>query len=411
MLRGVFRHQRLADAPSTTHDTSQDPLDAMAPGADVDELQAPPQRRYSRLRSQSETLGNGAESGAPPTASTAVPTTTGLAIPSARMRMFTSRRDRFQSSSSSDEDDAEMQMYSTSYAGPRDLTNFTFEMARMNGYLEKQSLKSPDLWKRRWFVMQENVLFYYKSEEDVRDGKPSDETCCGIIQLDSIDSVTTAKDFGVGAFQIRLPDRRYVLRADSKEVAATFTNEKLLTYLGEHEAFMSNARQAFSDCFRRIDEEFLQRAASESLSDGSTAAVVLIRGNKLLTANLGDSRAVVSINGTALDVIEEQTPGRADERSRIERCGGWIKEERELQMSKLHSMDLSDPRIQQKAERVVRWVTIYRVNGELAVSRAIGDIDYKGQALQDYEFWAFPEGHDRQFHGDLVTCEPEFKVG
>ncbi|KAJ0388584.1 hypothetical protein P43SY_011684 [Pythium insidiosum] len=83
-------------------------------------------------------------------------------------------------------------MYSTSYAGPRDLTNFTFEMARMNGYLEKQSLKSPDLWKRRWFVMQENVLFYYKSEEDVRDGKPSDETCCGIIQLDSIDSVTTA---------------------------------------------------------------------------------------------------------------------------------------------------------------------------------------------------------------------------
>ncbi|KAJ0408797.1 hypothetical protein P43SY_000693 [Pythium insidiosum] len=353
MLRGVFRHQRRADAPSTTHDTSQDPLDAMAPGADVDELQAPPQRRYSRLRSQSETLGNGAESGAPPTASTAVPTTTGLAIPSARMRMFTSRRDRFQSSSSSDEDDAEMQMYSTSYAGPRDLTNFTFD----------------------------------------------------------IDSVTTAKDFGVGAFQIRLPDRRYVLRADSKEVAATFTNEKLLTYLGEHDAFMSNARQAFSDCFRRIDEEFLQRAASESLSDGSTAAVVLIRGNKLLTANLGDSRAVVSINGTALDVIEEQTPGRADERSRIERCGGWIKEERELQMSKLHSMDLSDPRIQQKAERVVRWVTIYRVNGELAVSRAIGDIDYKGQALQDYEFWAFPEGHDRQFHGDLVTCEPEFKVG
>lgn len=118
----------------------------------------------------------------------------------------------------------------------------------------------------------------------------------------------------------------------------------------------------------------------------------------------------MSIGGQALDIIEEQTPGREDERKRIESQGGWVKEERELQLSKLHSMDLSDPEIQQRAERVVKWVTIYRVNGELAVSRAIGDIDYKGEALSKYEYWAFPEGHDRVFRGDLVISVPECQV-
>lgn len=137
---------------------------------------------------------------------------------------------------------------------------------------------------------------------------------------------------------------------------------------------------------------------------------MLIRGNRLLTANVGDCRAVVSIGGAALDVIEEQTPGREDERLRIESQGGWVKEERELHMSKLHSMDLSDPEIQQRANRVVKWVNIYRVNGELAVSRAIGDIDYKGETLSTYEYWAFPEGHDRVFHGDLIIADPEFQV-
>ncbi|CAI5735606.1 unnamed protein product [Peronospora farinosa] len=189
--------------------------------------------------------------------------------------------------------------------------------------------------------------------------------------------------------------------------AATFSNQRLVPYLTSHESFMADTRLAFEECFARIDKEFLQKAEEESLDDGTTAAVVLIRGNRLITANIGDSRAVVSIRGQALDIIEEQTPGRADERKRIENQGGWVNEERELQLSKLHSMDLSDPEIQQKAERVVKWVTIYRVNGELAVSRAIGDCDYKGKALSKYEYWAFPEGHDRAFHGDLVISVPE----
>ncbi|KAG2861639.1 hypothetical protein PC113_g6991 [Phytophthora cactorum] len=621
----------------------------------------------------------------------------GTAIPvanSARISSFSrfferagGRSSSSSSSSSSDGDDLEGAggaMTSTSYFRPRTMDGYSryLEAAFMEGYLEKQSSENPKLWKKRWFVMQESKLFYYKSQGDVKEQKPTDDTCCGVISMENIDSVTTA-DFGVAAFQIRMESRRYVLRAESKDMmhewlfnfqksianivsalsrtqavaapnrlcgnlsrrqsmprvnrsvsfdyqdymdqfpvatsvddlyrgrasggflastsfsdestggdgssssrtsprrassplafggfgprsplmfafdpmddvpehhtppvvdgrrtrtqrrplrrhqlfrrrrprsqqaidlsppqepapaptagrwvprhqregfaemqpiesfsintrdsfhetfnedsssystgddvhgvtsllgvrsamedvcccipdlnahlkddqphhqrqsfyalfdghsgvrAATFSNQRLVSYLTSHEAFMSDTRLAFEECFAQIDREFLQKADEESLDDGTTAAVVLIRGNRLITANIGDCRAVVSIGGQALDIIEEQTPGRPDERERIEKQGGWVKEERELQLSKLHSMDLSDPEIQQRAERVVKWVTIYRVNGELAVSRAIGDIDYKGEALSKYEYWAFPEGHDRVFHGDLVISVPE----
>jgi hypothetical protein len=59
-------------------------------------------------------------------------------------------------------------------------------------------------------------------------------------------------------------------------------------------------------------------------------------------------------------------------------------------------MDLSDPLVRNKAQEV-NWVTIHRVCGELAVSRSIGDPDYKnfvpGEKVDAFFNW--PEGHDQ----------------
>lgn len=52
------------------------------------------------------------------------------------------------------------------------------------------------------------------------------------------------------------------------------------------------------------------------------------------------------------------------------------------------------------------YISISRINGELAVSRAIGDIDYKGEGMAAYD-WAFPPSHNRDsFVADLVIAEP-----
>ena len=93
---------------------------------------------------------------------------------------------------------------------------------------------------------------------------------------------------------------------------------------------------------------------------------------------------------------ESHKPGRSDETERIMQANGWITEEKELYMGRLHRMDLSDPVVRDKAQKV-SWVTIHRVCGELSVSRSFGDPDYKrfipGAIVDAYFLW--PENHNQ----------------
>ena len=76
-------------------------------------------------------------------------------------------------------------------------------------------------------------------------------------------------------------------------------------------------------------------------------------------------------------------------------------------MARLRQMDLNDPVIRQSAEQVVRWITIFRVNGELAVSRSIGDPDYKGSGVHSYS-WGYPAGRCWRILADpAATTTPE----
>ena len=102
-------------------------------------------------------------------------------------------------------------------------------------------------------------------------------------------------------------------------------------------------------------------------------------------------------------------PGRPDEIKRVLDANGWITEEKELYMGRLHRMDLSDPLIVDKAKDV-KWVTINRVCGEIAVSRSIGDPDYKGFMCDEpvKTFFSWPDNHSQMFKADLIIPDPEF---
>lgn len=74
-------------------------------------------------------------------------------------------------------------------------------------------------------------------------------------------------------------------------------------------------------------------------------------------------------------------------------------------MGRLHRMDLSDPVVRSKAQQV-SWVTIHRVCGELAVSRSIGDPDYKqftpGAVVDAYFMW--PDNHNQVNNRNIYIC-------
>ncbi|XP_023152950.2 integrin-linked kinase-associated serine/threonine phosphatase 2C isoform X2 [Amphiprion ocellaris] len=115
-------------------------------------------------------------------------------------------------------------------------------------------------------------------------------------------------------------------------------------------------KKCLLDTFRQTDEEFLKKASSQkpAWKDGSTATCVLVVDDMVYVANLGDSRAVLCrMEASAADqrrpvtlaLSKEHNPTIYEERMRIQRAGGTVRDGRVL--------------------------------GVLEVSRSIGDGQYK----------------------------------
>lgn len=100
-------------------------------------------------------------------------------------------------------------------------------------------------------------------------------------------------------------------------------------------------KQAFFQC----DQSF--RSSFPELSNfiGSTAVVCLIKFPNLIAINTGDSRAILSRRGDAIQLTNDHKPEVASERERIENAGGTV--------------------------------LCGRVMGKLGLSRAFGDFEFR----------------------------------
>lgn len=123
--------------------------------------------------------------------------------------------------------------------------------------------------------------------------------------------------------------------------------------------------EALLRTFKDIDSEFSQKVQnkgdeSKAYDAGSTATVVLLVNGKVLVGYVGDSKAVLCSHGThdakgnlvarsAEELTRNHHPDREDEKARIEASGGFI----------------------------LKLYGVPRVNGRLAMTRAIGDVYFK----------------------------------
>lgn len=97
---------------------------------------------------------------------------------------------------------------------------------------------------------------------------------------------------------------------------------------------------------------------------GSTAITVLLTPTHIICGNCGDSRAIAIVDGAAVALSEDHKPYTPSEQARIEAAGGTV--------------------------------SMRRVNGDLAVSRALGDYVYKQHKVLPQE-------------QQQVSCEPEVR--
>jgi len=107
-------------------------------------------------------------------------------------------------------------------------------------------------------------------------------------------------------------------------------------------------KNALSNTFLQIDE--LMLAESDEQRDprdrsGCTCIVVIVTPKHIICSNAGDSRACYSKGGKSVPLSFDHKPNDAEEHSRIDRAGGYV--------------------------------SMRRVDGDLAVSRALGDFQYK----------------------------------
>lgn len=136
-----------------------------------------------------------------------------------------------------------------------------------------------------------------------------------------------------------------------KEVAE-FCSERLPAEIARGPS--EDAPGALVAAFHRMDELL---GSEPLLGDpdcvGCTCVVCLVRPDALVVANCGDSRAVLSRRGGAVPLSEDHKPNLPQEHERIRRAGGSI--------------------YRQQVGPIVQ----FRVNGNLNLSRSIGDLQYK----------------------------------
>ncbi|CCH42026.1 hypothetical protein BN7_1565 [Wickerhamomyces ciferrii] len=127
---------------------------------------------------------------------------------------------------------------------------------------------------------------------------------------------------------------------------AKYTGENLYKLIPKEPEFIKgNYGKALQNVFLSTDRQILQDDELKTDQSGCTATTVLIDSEKVVCANSGDSRTVLSVNGFAKPLSYDHKPNNEGEHARICAAGGFV--------------------------------DIGRVNGNLALSRAIGDFEFK----------------------------------
>ncbi|KAL9261349.1 putative protein phosphatase 2C 27 [Drosera capensis] len=155
--------------------------------------------------------------------------------------------------------------------------------------------------------------------------------------------------------------------------AAVFAKDNILKFIVDDCHFPLCLKNAMTNAFLKADRVFAD-AESMDISSGTTALAAFMFGRTLLIANAGDCRAVLGKRGRAVELSKDHKPSCRSERIRIERLGGVVYDG--------------------------------YLNGQLSVSRALGDWHMKGLKGSDF----CPLSPEPKLQETILTEEDEFLI-
>lgn len=154
--------------------------------------------------------------------------------------------------------------------------------------------------------------------------------------------------------------------------AALFVRNNILKLIVEDSQFPTCVGKAITSAFMKADYTFAD-SSSLDISSGTTALTALVFGRNMVIANAGDCRAVLGRRGRAIEMSKDQKPNCISERLRIEKLGGVVYDG--------------------------------YLNGQLSVSRALGDWHMKGPKGS-----ACPLSAEPELQEILLTEDDEFLI-
>jgi len=133
---------------------------------------------------------------------------------------------------------------------------------------------------------------------------------------------------------------------------ANFAKERFgQVFLETQEFRQKKYKEALLEAFRKFDEEVGKM--DYGMHTGSTANVVYFNSTDIYCANAGDSRAVLFTNDKAVPLSEDHKPDNESELQRIQKTDHFVEDA--------------------------------RVDGNLALSRAFGDFQYKDDSKKSWK--------------------------
>ncbi|KXN88252.1 hypothetical protein AN958_07711 [Leucoagaricus sp. SymC.cos] len=158
---------------------------------------------------------------------------------------------------------------------------------------------------------------------------------------------------------------------------AKYAGQNVHKRLVQEESYKEkNYETALRKAFLGVDEDLQADPTHTKDPSGCTAVAALVTEDKIHVANAGDSRSVIGIKGEAKPLSFDHKPTNESERTRICDAGGYIE--------------------------------YGRVNGNLALSRALGDFEFKKNWSLGPEAQIITANPDVTCHD--ITEEDEFLV-